>query len=186
MRRNYLHYLFFLALLTACLVMCLPVCNQSSATPVEDAGAPDCDNTACVLPEKRTEFAQENWRFTVPGEEWITTKPPADELKVMVRNQNKEAMVVFLKEPTDDSMAAYVIGTLRAFASEGNTISSAKQVVINQTKYVKAQIDSQPTTIWVWITVKDGYGYSLACGGDYNPEAGATLHDLCDNIATTL
>jgi len=185
--RPYIPFLGFLSLLAVILAVCLPVCNQPSTVAPVDAG--DCDAGSCALPiplAPRTEYSQENWRFTVPGEGWISGKPRIDELKLMAMNENNGAIVILLKESTTDTFAQYVVGTIRDYSVDGNVISSAKQVVINGNKYVEAQVNTENTIVWSWITVKDGFGYSLGCGGGVNPDGGSSLYDLCQDFAHTI
>lgn len=189
-KKKIIQHLCFVALLTTILVVCLPICSQPLDTPIVDSGAADggnCDANSCsVPPANNKEFSDENWSFTVPGDTWTLTPPPSPELKVMAINQDLGCLLLFLKEPTTSDYASYAVDAIRSFAQDDVVINSVHQVMINSIKFVKVQVSTEDTVVWTWLTVKNGFGYGLSCGGDFNPEGGDTLHDLCQGVADTL
>lgn len=185
-----------LLVFAALVVLCSPCVQSRTAIPAHELH--DCDAGSCALhdaalageaaagtAESREVFGEESWQFTVPGLGWEKASPKNPDIKLVVTNQKEECLVLVIKEQTNDSFGQYIIGSIRAFADSGYRISAIKQVKLNNVPFVEVQINGDGTTVWAWIAVKDGFGYGLSCGGDINPDAGSTLHDLCQDIANT-
>lgn len=161
------------------------VCGPSDVST--DTVANSCD-TACPFPPAKVinipeirieEISQENWSYDVYGKGWSRKDPSTPEIKSKIVNLDKDCMVFFVKESDNTDYAAYVIGTIRAFATEGTWIDSVSQVSINDQKFVLAEINTVDKAIWSWITVKDNVGYSLTCGCDIDLVPTAEQKDLC-------
>lgn len=180
-----------LLLVAAVLVLILAPNRQDN--PAVDGEKAACSDASCPLPVTLTvdpvvitEVGQENWQFDLPGEGWEADEPPAPDIKAIERNSAQECMVFMVKEPTEDSFGAYVITTIRSFTSDKGRVSAIKQVVINDNDFVAIQIVDGGEVVWLWLAVKNGFGYGLACGCDINVDAGSAQHDLCAEIAESL
>ena len=167
------------------------VCSPKDA-PTTSTTEPDNCGSACPLPEQpapppiHTEnVGQENWSFTLLGNGWSPRALDTNEIKLALENHGAMCMIFVVKEETTDSFGAYVLGTIRGFSEGGATIDAVKMVMINGQKFVLTQVDHRDEVIWVWVTVKDGFGYGFTCGCDINPDAGALQRDLCLNMAST-
>lgn len=175
-----------LIVVLALFLVCAP---RDVTAPV--AGQPvECDS-ACPLPGTagppiHTEnMAQENWSFTLIGNGWSPRELPTSEIKLALENRNVACMVFVVKEQTNDSFGAYVVSTIRGFAESGTTVDSVKVVDLNKQKFVLAQVNHDDEVVWLWVTVKNGFGYGFTCGCDINPRAGAAQRDLCQYMADT-
>jgi len=171
----------FLALIAACIIA------TPRAQVVSHHLGPECDAT-CALPALETKqvMSQDNWSLSVPVGDWAEESVPVPEIKLISKSQDQHCLLILAKETTADSFPEYVIGTVRTFAYKGHTITSIKQVVLHDTKFVLVQVNDDRSTVWDWIAVKDNVGYNFSCGGDIMPDAGASLHNLCQDIANTL
>lgn len=178
--------LTLLIVVLALFVVCSPR-DVPSANTGESAA---CD-AACPLPEAapppiHTEnVGQENWSFTLVGDGWTPRDLSTDEIKVAMENHSIMCMVFVVKEQTEDSFGTYVISTIRGFSEFGATIDAVKVVMVNGQKFVLAQVDNRGEVVWVWTTVKSGFGYGFTCGCEINPDAGAAQRDLCLAMANT-
>lgn len=172
----------FLTIVLA-LITCGVACHKHTKN------VPSCDGGPCALPEAapvRDVLAQDNWKFSVSGEGWISMKPPIPQIRLASRNPAKNCMLLLIKEPTSQTFQEYVIENVRNLAAAGNEVRSIKQVVINGNKFVDVQLTDNRSTIWLWITVKDGYGYGFSCGGPNVSDAGTPSSDFCQDVANTL
>lgn len=169
-----------------------PCIHSQSQAPttgqVHDCDADSCNLPAGAAPAPVTKLvADENWQFTLPGDDWVANNLPDDSIKVaLLGHDENPTLILFIKEDGADSFQEYVIGSIRAFAEMEFQVDSIKQVVINGTKFILVQVNKGNKVIWNWITYKDKFGYNLACGTEINPDAGASQHDLCVSIAQTL
>lgn len=156
----------------------------------------DCDADSCALPAGAAPAApaapvtklikEDNWQFTLPGDDWDRRDLPDDTIKVALLGHDDALLILFIKEEGSDSFQEYVMGSIRAFAEMEFQIDSIKQVVVNGNKFILVQVNKGDKVIWNWITFKDGIGYNLACGAAMTPDAGASLHEACVSISETL
>jgi hypothetical protein len=174
-------------------MICLMGCHKSvaSSTTCED-GSCSVPHVALPIPEARDTLVQENWLFSVPSGGWtqdnnlIPDAAPSPEIKLVLINDSKNCIVLFVKEKTNNNFSEYILGNVQTFGQKGNTVNYVKQVIINDNKFVEVQIDRASATLWVWLTAKDGFGYGFSCGGNNVTDAGTELQDLCHNISETL
>jgi hypothetical protein len=186
-------FVTLLLVFTALVVLVSPCVQSKPTTELHDCDAGSCalpeaavaGESAAGAPQAREVFGEENWQFSTPFSGWERTKSNSPDIKLVLANAKEECLVIILKEETGDSFGQYIIGSIRAFVVSGYRVSAIKQVKLNNIPFVEVQINSSDATVWAWITVKDGFGYGFSCGGDINPDAGTTLHDLCQNIANT-
>jgi hypothetical protein len=167
-------------------VVCVIACNKHTTAPIEK----DCDAGVCALPHLptgiRKTVSQDNWKFSLIGSDWDTTESPLLNTKVVSKNEIKNCLVSFVKEPTTDTYSQYIIATIRAFAAQYNHINEVSQVVINSNNFIEVQINNDTTVVWSWISVKEGYGYRFTCGSDIDVDAGNLVHNLCQKIANSI
>lgn len=185
--RNILKLLLIFVILV---VICAP-CTEAELPAAKETDS--CDASICALPstnelldDKNTVLSQDNWQFSVPGDGWELMSPPLPEIKIARENEKKGCLLFFLKEETVSSYGEYVIGTIRAFTEDGNTVVSAKQVVINSNKFIAVEVRNSVTTAWLWIMVKNGFGYGLSCGGNNSADFNGRLYNLCQSIADSV
>jgi hypothetical protein len=173
-------------------LLCLIGCHKTAVPSTSCEGGSCSLPYVAPMPEARDTLVQENWLFSVPSGGWtqdstlIPDAAPSPEVKLVLINDTKNCIVLFVKEKTDNNFSEYVLGNVQTFGKKGNIVSYAKQVVINNNKFVEVEIDRAPATLWVWLTVKDGFGYGFSCGGNNINDAGTELQDLCHGISETL
>lgn len=178
--------LTLLIVMLALFVVCSP---NDVPQSVEDQPV-ECDS-ACPLPSPppppihAENVKRENWSITLIGESWSSRDIDSDQIKLSMENHDVMCLVFVVKESTTDSFGAYVISTIRGFSDTGSTIDSVKIVQVNNQKFVLTQLNKDDEVVWVWMTVKNGFGYGFTCGCEINPDGGTAQRDLCQHMADT-
>lgn len=131
-------------------------------------------------------ISQENWQFTIPGVGWEKVASTTEGIKVVLRNESTQKLVLFVKEPTAETYDRYVVGNMRTVSQAGAPILGASNLTMHGEKF--AVILAGQGNIWIWITVKDGFGYVLTCGGAPTVDGGTSepLDNMCVFIAKSL
>ena len=184
------HKAFFALVVSGLLVS--TCATHETKTASDSSVDPNCD-VSCPLPEAKAPkveeqtLAQENWSFKLTGSGWTDKDLPVPEIKVAKLNDGMQMAVLFVKEDIGDATyQEYVVSTIRAFIEGGGRINSIKQVKVSDRKAILVQFDKEGEVIWAWITVADGFGYGLTCGGVINVDAGTAQHDFCQAVADSL
>jgi hypothetical protein len=180
------HKVLFAAVATGILVS---TCSTYDSKVPVDAS---CDSS-CALPNvpppkvEEQSLSQENWSFKLTGSGWVDTDIATPEAKVAKINDSTKMVVIFVKKEIGDiTYPECVVSTIRAFIDDGDRIDSITQVTLSGQKAILAQFDKDGKVIWSWITVADGFGYSLTCGGEIDVDAGSGQHDFCQTVADSL
>lgn len=171
-------------------------CISDATVHQESSSATECD-ASCPLPKPAgapapvTEvITADNWQFTLPSNDWRgrNIESPNDEIKVIrLSPEPNSVMALFIKEPLDtETLADYAVESIKDFDQLGYQLNSVKQFPLNDNRFVLTQMNKNDRVIWNWLTVKDGFGYVFACGGDINADAGTGQHDLCFAVAQTV
>ena len=131
-------------------------------------------------------ISQENWQFSLPGVGWQKLTPSTEGIKVVISNEQTQRLVIFVKEPTTESYNEYVVGNMRTISQAGAAIRGAQNIKMNGGTY--GFILAGDWNILIWITVKDGFGYVLTCGGPPPPDGGTydSMDSMCVFIAKSL
>lgn len=185
------------------MIACSCVSNKNHLSV--DPPQPTCsEGGVCSLPEPKALDAaannpppllfnnlisDENWQFTLPGSNWSSIKSPANTgIKAFFSNEVNGCRVIFFKKADTASYAEYIISFIRGLSTSGQ-VMSAKQVIINDVKFILFQVKSKIDAnvfAWMWVTQKDGFDYSLTCGGEINPDAGTSIQDVCMELSASL
>lgn len=182
---------FILLTALALTVSACSSCAKKDQTPVV-VDPPPCASGSCSIPQPPVPppvdnsdvMAKDNWQFTVTGPGWTSVAPPDPVVQILLKNDAQHLMVFLVKEATQYNLSAYTLGTIRAMrASNGVTIQSAKVVTINDNQFALVTAKNDSNTVFVWLGVKDKFGYTFSCGGPTNVDAGI---DPCQKIADTL
>jgi len=146
-----------------------------------ETGAP-----AGVPPGSRETIAQENWQFDIPGAGWEKSDSTTPGIKIVLKNEQAQKLVLFVKEPTTETYDRYVVGNMRTVSQAGAPILGASNLTMHGEKF--AVILAGQGNIWIWVTVKDGFGYVLTCGGAPAVDGGTNdaLDNMCVFIAKSL
>jgi len=182
-------------------VIGVAACGACTKKPQAQPTEPDknaCTDGGCPLPAPAPSvtasaptpptnvpdvIAEDNWQFTLTGPGWVPVTPPVSTIKVAMKNEDQQMMVILVKEQTSSTYAAYVVEALRDLRGAHLDIVSANQVTLNGNNFVVITAKGGNKTIYSWVTTKDGYGYVFSCGGITNVDAGS---GPCEDIAATL
>jgi hypothetical protein len=161
--------------------------DRAAFTPVNsqvETGAPPA--LGSIPDGLRETIAQENWQFTVPGAGWEKVEPANEGIKVVLKNELTKKLVLFVKEPTAETYDRYVVGNMKTVSQAGAPILGASNLTMHDEKF--AVILAGQGNIWIWITVKDGFGYVLTCGGAVAADVPtqSALDNMCVFIAKSL
>lgn len=163
-----------------------PVCTGSDCTPpvVPVTPAPDAGVTPVTPSDTLSQtLSGEGWELVVPEGYDTTILQDEEQPDVLVVNEEEHSIVLLIKEPFVGSTPAYVINAVRGVAEAGATLNASKQVELNGNKYVLLDSNKEGSRVWTWLTVNNGFGYSLSCGG---PETEDHHETLCSEVANSL
>jgi hypothetical protein len=156
---------------------------SACAKKVPVVNVPDAEPSATVppvTPPTNILVKENDWQFVLPGTNWdkleMCTK---DGCPVLYQNKDKKSAIVFLKNPYEYSYDDFIITSIRGVKDAGGVISSAKQIELNGRKFVLVESVKNYNKVWMWLTLLNGQGYALSCGGS------GDNHDLCFTIAST-
>lgn len=160
----------------------LSPCVSSSFAP-QQKSCQDCTYSAGdnILSDKLV--AQDNWQLVLSGTDWIEIPSLTPEIKAVFKRKGSDAAIVMLtKEAVDLSFTDYIIHAVHSFVGFEFVPHAIKQIVINDQRFILIQAIKEDQVIMDWITVKDNFGYSLACIID----ASSSQRVLCETIAQTI
>ena len=186
-----------------CLIMSLLAlglisCSSCSSCAKNDTIQSECEGGSCPItphpsaspsdsttppPPTDQVFSGTGWELTVPPG-WEKINPPQEtkDLEVMLLNTEKHNLILLFKEPFTNTSAEYTLEALRGLKGAGATFVSAKQVELNGNKFVLIE-SKNGVRMWVWVTVQNGSGFALSCGG---PELEDWHKDDCSTVANSL
>lgn len=180
------HILVTLIVAASIFVMCAP--QQPVDGPAEETA---CNDASCPLPIPPvitvapiviTEVSKENWSFDLPDEGWEDRGLDSPNVKVAKVNKDKACKLFLMKEPTTDTLSKHAVETIRGFTEHLIAVDSIRIRPINGNKYIAVLFSDGGEGIWVWLTVKDNFGYTFVCGCDSN----AVSSELCPGVAESL
>lgn len=189
------HLFPILGFLTLGLVSCTGCTKKNTSTPV--CTGVDCEQpTAPVVPSPDAGVApvesSGSLTQTLSGKGWELVVPEGfdtvvieneEQPEVLVVNEEEHSLVLLTKEPFAKSNPEFVLGAVRGVAEAEGTLHGSKQGELNGNKYVLLDTAKDGTRVWMWLIVKNGFGYSLSCGGPADEDH----HEaLCAEIADTL
>lgn len=188
-------FLFTTCVLTSNKTVPMQDAGVPDSTTLLETGATDCSDVSCSLPTTSTQvLSSENWRLSVPlGSDWVAKQPIDPGIKIVLLNEQKQCMVLFIKELTVDTFSQYAVSTVEILGSKsGGRLLSVSQVVINENRFVVSQFAKGDSVIWTWTTIKDGFGYAISCGGNLGADADSSasptddLRVMCLSIANSI
>lgn len=192
------HLFPILGFLTLSLASCTGCTKKNTSVPV--CSGTDCEQPivpvvsrpdAGVTSSDKIE-SSDSLNQTLSGDGWELVLPEGfdsvvleDEEKpaVLVVNKEEHSLVLLIKEPFTGSIPEYVVGAVRGIAEEKGILRGNKHGELNGNKYVLLDSAKDGTRVWMWLLVKNGFGYALSCGG---PEAEDHHEALCAEVANTL
>lgn len=82
------------------------------------------------------------------------------------------------------SYEEFVLESIRSIKEQSAIVQSSQKTTINGQDLTIVESSKEAVTAWVWLTVKNGIGYTFTCGG--LESSNQSLHDLCFGIANTI
>jgi len=142
----------------------LVACPESNPVNVKDSGVAD---TSLDSAGSTTVITEDTWELTLPGtwDKHSLVKYDSG-VQLIADNVPDENLLVFTQISYQGTLDQFAIESIRDLRNQYNIFNSSS-VVINSIPfvYVKA-IDSDNLQLQTWLTVSNGFGYSLSCGGN--------------------
>ena|SRR5574339_638507 len=178
-----------LSLLSIGLISCSS-CAKKETTP------PVCEGGSCPLPSATpttptpppppvdTVVTGAGYEVTIPNG-WKALTPPEETpgLEFIYMNPDKHNMFLLIKESYPGTSAEYTLEALRGLKGSGAHLNSAKQVEVNGNKFVLIDSDKNGVRMWMWVTVSNGSGLALSCGGPADED---WHQGICSTVASSL
>lgn len=187
------------------LFCCLSTISCSSCAPKEQTQpatpAPSCSDSTCPMPsastsssslpppvvlDKAVKVQNDNWEFVLPDSGWVKVPVNEDGIQLVMKNNERNNLVVFLKEKFDNSIEQYTLLAVRGIKDAGGTLLSVKQVELNGMKFSQLESSKPNVRIWMWVGIKSGVAYGLTCGGPVVDDNDSSQATLCTKVASTL
>lgn len=128
-------------------------------------------------------IAQDDWEVSLPSEAWEVQKASGD-IKLVAGNKEKHNLIMLAKEEFPGSFEQYSLIVIRSLREKSKLVS-AKTVNLNDRKFMLIETIRSSARVWMWVTVKDGLGYGITCGG-VEEDNDQFQHDTCFAVANTL
>jgi hypothetical protein len=153
---------------------------QQPAIDLVDASVPVVDAAPDVQSGPIT-ITNGNWSFSLPDNTWV--KEGDAENMLAFSHENLRTKIAFTSEKYSGTYPAYVLYALRGLKDNYSTINFAKQITLNNNKFVLIQSYKYGMTVWVWASLVNTDGVGLSCGGPYGD---VVVESLCKQLAETL
>jgi hypothetical protein len=171
--------LFRIFLLAACLISCSHK-DKTQANPPTDVVVVTPSALPTAPPAPKAPYIGSSWSLVVPdGFERGEAKDPS--VEGFFINQNKKSLITVVKEQWAGSSQDYAfLGTI-ALKHAGIATTDPVQLTLNgeTVTLIEGNADPEDIHAWVWMTVKNGYGYTLSCGGNGDP---SQYRELCTGL----
>lgn len=171
-------------LLSLVTISCSSCAKKTPNATVPDA-APSASTTVTPVPPPPAPTTitvkGDSWEFVLPADGWKALNEAPTNSTAFV-NPTKNNLVVMVSEAFPGTYDQYVIMAVRGAKDAGATIKSTKQVEVNGHKFVLIESSKDNISVWMWVSLVNGQGYTLACGGPTDP----AQQELCTGIASTL
>ncbi len=166
-----------------------PVCTGANcALPSAPDAAPAPTDAGVTPVPPATSGSQTlsgvGWSLVVPeGYDTVVDESEEKQPEVLIANEEEHSVILLIKEPFARSTSEYALAALRGITEAGGVLIANKQADLNNNKYVLLDSSKDGIRVWAWLTVKNGFGYSLSCGGPANEDH----HEaLCTEVADSL
>ena len=168
--------LFGLALLVGC----------ANASPPKETILPPPNQVQTLPKANPNDVVGDNWKLLLSGTGWQKQQPANDGIKAVYSNDEKECLVMFIKNKTDLSLMDYVIsmvGTLKNFGIDSPEITDIR---LNDLNAILITTRLSGKTMYIWAITKNGFGYGFSCGGASDPTLIKQELDFCSDMARTI
>ena len=107
---------------------------------------------------------KDNWNITLPLT-WAEQNVDNSAQLVAVKDKT---LLTFYRQSYEGSFDEFAVMSIRSIRTNSDNISETKSLTINNNPYVFVQSESKDISEITLLTVKDGFSYSLSCGGKDN------------------
>lgn len=152
----------------------LMACSTFNSCKKDETNSqPVCDGSSCELPAPKPQdqkLSGTGWSMTVPVG-WASETLSAEEaahVEFVMSNKEKHAVILLVREAFPGTSDAFALTYLREIRDGNINVTSTKQVLLNGEKFVLVTANNNNNTIWTWLAVKNGFGYTFSCGGGSN------------------
>jgi hypothetical protein len=155
-------------------------CNSCSKNDTHVVVPPTA--SVVVPPAPTTQVVKgDSFQFVLPAD-WTQQSNPLDtNIKAMYSNNEKQALLMLASQPFLLSQDEFVLLAIRDLRDNGVDIGTSSPVVINGQTYVLIDTKKDSISAYMWLTVKDGFGYQFTCGS-----RSVDLKDICTGFANSL
>ena len=164
-------------LVALCTLSCVQDKVQTNPPPVTSVSVEVKSPSAPLL------VFVEDMEYVLPSTDWESVTSNKPEVKSMASNKKEQNLVVMVKEKYAGEYDEYVLSNIRSLKDQGAFVVGATQSDLNGLKWVFVDSTKNDVRLLQWITVRNGFGYSLSCGGKGDPELQL---QVCQQIANTL
>lgn len=134
-----------------------------------------------VIVTQLQDIKTEHWNVTIPSN-WTELPNEEDVVQAYV-SPNKEELVTLEEEPFVGSTNQFATSVLEQLASQGAKPVSVSKTHINEQDYIFATMMIDTTVSFVWVTVNNGNGFGLICGGPaFNIDVEKDCRDIANSI----
>lgn len=164
-------------LLLSCGLVSCNSCSKNNTVTVPTATA-----SVVVPPAPTSQLVKgDSFSLTLPADWNQRSNPMETNIKAMYTNDEKEALLMLAAQPFPSSQDEFVLLAIRDLRDNGVNVGLSKPFVINGQDFVVVETEKDNVNAYMWLTVKDGFGYQLTCGARTQD-----LKELCTSLASTL
>ena len=176
------------AILCAALLGCIS-CTSCSKSPTTTPSSPNpCENGSCPLdsgvpqePENYQEFKGDGWSISVT-DDWQRMDMNDPTFQLILAESKHQSALMLIKEPYQYTGVRYLFDFIQGVGHSGGVVTAVETVQIRGEYFDLLDISKGDLKLWAWVTVKNGYGYNLLCGGaSSSPE----MKDSCFKAVST-
>ena len=151
--------------LTVLLGLVLVACPGTN-NPSSDASVTDVVTSDVVAESVSKETVVDNKDFTITlPVTWKQEVSQSSSVVLLAKNPLSESMLVLTKESFTGSFDQFSIEAIRGLRGQGAEISSMQSIVINSNLFTQLSSTQGDVEVVTLLSVKNGFGYSLNCGG---------------------
>lgn len=147
---------------------------DTATKSVVDAGSTDSE------PLYNQVYSGDGWELVAPPDWKKTSANQEIDPEILLVNAEKRNVILVLAEETPLKINDYAANAVKELKSTGAKLNSNKQIKLNGYAFVALDTSREDMRMFFWITVRNGVGYTLSCGGQGNE---SWQQDICYSIA---
>lgn len=168
-----------LSFILICFVFAISSCSSCHTPNSSDAGIDAQSDSEPDVNQDRY-FIKNDYKILIPAS--CTENDLNKENLELAFTCPNNVLFLLTKELYALSYDSFAIESIRQLRGEGVSILNTKSLVINETPFVMAESEKDNIRMFLYVTVKNGYGYSLSCGGKSISDDSILL---CERVVTS-